>query len=268
MEKFKNILDSKYYDKPSVFKPENLLREGRRQKGISKGVVPSICILDPDGDIVRYLKKHEKVSANGFWACYHTELFNFTFEGVEYGIIGNAVGGSFAVLLAEQLFVSGCKLLLSITSAGVISDSMDLPRFLIIEKALRDEGTSYHYLPPAPYAYINSSVLHSLRNAINAIDNKEIGFGTSWTTDAPYRETGEIIEEMKKSGVDCVEMESAALYAFAQAKEAKIVCIAHLTNTMAQNEGDFEKGEEFGSIDSIKVIHFIAGKLDVKSKKD
>ena len=262
MEKFKNILDSKYYDKPSVFKPENLLREGRRQKGISKGVVPSICILDPDGDIVRYLKKREKVSANGFWACYHTELFNFTFEGVEYVIIGNAVGGSFAVLLAEQLFVSGCKLLINITSAGVISDSMDLPRFLIIEKALRDEGTSYHYLPPAPYAYINASVLDSLRNATKPIDNKEIGFGTSWTTDAPYRETAETIDYMKESGNDCVEMESAALYAFAQVKKVKILCIAHLTNTMAQNEGDFEKGEEFGSIDSIKAIHFIAGKLE------
>lgn len=257
MKKFENILDLKYYDKPSVFKPENLLREGRRQKGISKGVIPSICILDPDGDIVRYLKKHEKVKANDFWACYHTELFNFTFEGVEYGIIGNAVGASFAVLLAEQLFVSGCQLLISITSAGVVAESTNLPRFLIIEKALRDEGTSYHYIPPAPFSYINAAILESLKDGIDAIDSREIAFGTSWTTDAPYRETAEIIEEMKESGVDCVEMESAALYAFAQAKEAKIVCIAHLTNTMAQNEGDFEKGEEFGGIDSIKVIHFI-----------
>lgn len=261
MEKFKNILDLKYYDHPSVFRPENLLREGRRQKDKPKGAIPAVCILDPDGDMVRYFKKREHLKLNKFWACYHTELYSFNFGGVEYGIIGNAVGASFAVLLAEQLFVSGCKLLISIASAGVISDSMDLPRFLIIEKALRDEGTSYHYLPPAPYAYINATVLHSLRDAIKPIDNKEIGFGTSWTTDAPYRETAETINKMKESRVDCVEMESAALYAFAQTSEANVVCIAHLTNTMAQKEGDFEKGEEFGSIDSIKVIHFIAGKL-------
>lgn len=264
MEKFKNILDLKYYDKSSVFRPENLLREGRRQKDKPKGNVPTICILDPDGDIVRYLKKDEKLRRCEFWACYHTELYNFNFEGVEYGIIGNAVGASFAVLLAEQLFVSGCKLLISITSAGVITESANLPRFLIIEKALRDEGTSYHYLPPAPYVYINASIFESLKDAIDAIGSKEIAFGTSWTTDAPYRETAETIDNMKESGIDCVEMESAALYAFAQAKEAKIVCIAHLTNTMAQKEGDFEKGEEFGSIDSLTVIHFIAVKLQAE----
>lgn len=58
------MLDLKYYSKPSVFKPENLLREGRRQKGLPEGKVPKICILDPDGDIVRYLKKKDAVSLN------------------------------------------------------------------------------------------------------------------------------------------------------------------------------------------------------------
>lgn len=261
MGKFRNLLDLKYYNEPSIFKPENLLREGRRQKGIPKGEVPKICILDPDGDIVRYLKKQENASLNRCWACYHTELYNFEFEGTVFGIIGCAVGASFAVLLAEQLFVSGCELLISITSAGVITDKQNLPRFLIIEKALRDEGTSYHYLPPAPYVHLNNGTLQSLKDATKVVDKKEIGFGASWTTDAPYRETAEIINQMKQSGVDCVEMESAALYAFAQAKEAKIVCIAHLTNSMAQMEGDFEKGEEFGSTDSLKVIHLISNSL-------
>lgn len=67
---------------------------------------------------------------------------------------------------------------------------------------------------------------------------------------------------MKLLGIDCVEMESSALYAFSQAKQLVVVCIAHLTNSMAQLEGDFEKGEEFGSIDSLKVIRFIAESID------
>jgi purine-nucleoside phosphorylase len=259
MKKFENIFDLKHYQEASVFRPENLLREGRRQKDLPQGSVPEICLLDPDGDIVQYLKKHNKAEPNKCWACYHTRLYDFAYEGIRFGIIGNAVGAPFAVLLAEQLFVSGCALLISITSAGQITDSPDLPRFMVIEKALRDEGTSYHYLPPdTPYSYLDERILVALRESIFPAKRKEIGFGTSWTTDAPYRETTPAIDQMKRAGIDCVEMESSALYAFAQTKKAKVVCIAHLTNNMAQAEGDFEKGEEFGGPDSLRVIKFIA----------
>ena len=103
-----------------MFVPENLLREARRQKNILEGKIPSICILDPDGDILSYLKTNGKASINPFWACYHTTLYNFEFEGIEFGIVGCAVGASFAVLIAEELFVSGCQLLISITSSGQI----------------------------------------------------------------------------------------------------------------------------------------------------
>jgi purine-nucleoside phosphorylase len=164
-------------------------------------------------------------------------------------------------LLAEQLFVSGCELLISLTSAGQIAEKDNIPRFLIIEKALRDEGTSYHYLPPSQFANLNENILNSLKENLSGTNTGELGFGTSWTTDAPYRETTETIEYMKNAGVDCVEMETAALYAFSQAKEKNVVCIAHLTNSMAQAEGDFEKGEEFGSIDSLNIVKKVSDSI-------
>lgn len=114
------ILNHKFYDKPSVFQPENLLREARRQKGIAELNIPEICILDPDGDIEDYVIQKSNAKLNKAWACYHTKLFEFNYGNIKLGIIGKAVGASFAVLLAEQLFVSGCKLLLSMTSAGYI----------------------------------------------------------------------------------------------------------------------------------------------------
>lgn len=66
---------------------------------------------------------------------------------------------------------------------------------------------------------------------------------------------------MEKEGVTCVEMEASALYAFAEAKRKNVICFAHLTNTMAQNEGDFEKGEHFGSIDTLNLLSFTIKKL-------
>ena len=78
--------------------------------------------------------------------------------------------------------------------------------------------------------------------------------GMAWTTDAPYRETEEAIAAARAHGALAVEMEAAALYAFAQARGRDVLCFAHVTNQMAVAEGDFEKGEADGARDSLDVI--------------
>jgi purine-nucleoside phosphorylase len=85
--------------------------------------------------------------------------------------------------------------------------------------------------------------------------------GRSWTTDAPYRETATAIHDAQKSGADCVEMEASALYAFGKVKSKPVVCFAHLTNSMAQQNGDFEKGAENGSITSLELVYQTAKRL-------
>ena len=247
------ILNHKFHDKPSVFQPENLLREARRQKGITELVIPGICILDPDGDIEEYVIKKHKAQLNKAWACYHTMLFEFTYQGVKVGIIGKAVGASFAVLLAEQLFASGCKLLLSMTSAGQLVQTIAPPYFILIEKAVRDEGTSYHYLPPTEFSFIRSEVKEKLNGVFDELDLK-IFSGSTWTTDAPYRETEEVVNYYKSKTIHAVEMEASALYAFAQARNKPVICFAHVTNQMASITGDFEKGEHNGSVDALEVL--------------
>ena len=247
------ILNSKYYDAPSVFTPENLLREARRQKGLAVGKVPAICVLDPDGDLVDYLHATNLASPHPSWACYHTKLDTFLNEGIEFGVIGRVVGASFAVLVAEELFASGCELLISITSAGQIISLQNPPYVVMIEKALRDEGTSYHYLPPSAFSYLQQE----LRKAITfAWDNTYVPLhiGASWTTDAPFRETEEMIAVCRNKGILAVEMEAAALYALAEAKQYKIICFAHVTNQMGQTEGDFEKGQSQGSITALHIL--------------
>jgi uridine phosphorylase len=78
--------------------------------------------------------------------------------------------------------------------------------------------------------------------------------GASWTTDAPFRETEEAISWCREKGVLTVEMEAAALYALASAKNMKIICFAHVTNQLGQNEGDFEKGLHQGSLTGLQLI--------------
>lgn len=247
------LIQHKHYDVPSLFTPESLLREARRQKKLSEGYVPPICVLDPDGDLVDYLSATSRNQRHPTWACYHTALDTFEHAEVEYGIIGRVVGASFAVLVAEELFASGCKLLISITSAGQIISMGQPPYVVLIEKALRDEGTSYHYLPPSPYSYLHPSLREVVRNNWKHTV-VPLHLGASWTTDAPFRETAGAIEAARQMGILAVEMEAAALYALAQAKQFDIICFAHVTNSMGQTEGDFEKGEASGSTTALDVI--------------
>src|SRR5690348_6004279 len=151
-------LTEKRYDAPSVFRPENLLREARRQRDLPDEAVPAVCALDPDGDIVRVLRASGRSRRAGGWACYHTEMDVTEHGGVTIGIVGLAVGAPFAVLVAEQLFVSGCRLLVSVTSAGQIVPVGPTPYFVLIDRALRDEGTSHHYLPPSLFSEADAAL--------------------------------------------------------------------------------------------------------------
>lgn len=254
------ILANKHYTMRSVFTPESLLREARRQKNLRSDPVPAICILDPDGDLVDYLAAAGHARAHASWACYHTRLTTFVHAEIEYGIIGRVVGASFAVLVAEELFASGCELLISITSAGQITPVGQPPYFVLIDRALRDEGTSYHYLPPSPFCALRPELAELLRDSWD-VGSVQIHQGASWTTDAPFRETGEMIAACRANGILAVEMEAAALYALAQAKQYAIVCFAHVTNQMAQQGDDFEKGPDQGSQAALQVIAHTARHL-------
>ena len=181
---------------------------------------------------------------------------SFDLSGHEVGIVGRAVGAPFAVLVAEELFASGCRLLVSLTSAGQVKPAGQPPYFVLIDRALRDEGTSYHYMPPTEFSEADP---HLVEAAAKAFHGLRTVVGPSWTTDAPFRETAEAIEAARAKNILAVEMEAAALYAFASARGVRVLCLAHVTNTMGQVGGDFEKGEADGTRDALEVLSRVVG---------
>lgn len=246
------ILARADFDEPSLFVPENLLREARRQRDLPAGRVPAVCLLDPDGDVVRHLVREGRAERSASWACYHTELWETERDDLRLGIVGCAVGAPFAVLVAEQLFASGCELLVSITSAGQIAPDLQLPCFILIDRALRGEGTSANYVPPAAFIDADPDIIARASRGLArvALPTRR---GATWTTDAPFRETRTALAAAAAAGVLAVEMEAAALYAFGRARNRPVVCFAHVTNQMAQIAGDFEKGPLDGAEASLAV---------------
>jgi uridine phosphorylase len=241
------------YDEPSVFLPENMLREARRQRGLPGGKVPDVCLLDPDGDIVRHLIREARAQRSASWACYHTELWETDYDNVRIGIVGGAVGASFAVLVAEELFASGCQFVVSMTSAGQIAPDLELPCVILIDRALRGEGTSHAYVPPALAIDADPDLIVAVDACLDGVAGRTLR-GTTWTTDAPFRETRTALATAKAAGALAVEMEAAALYALSAARDRPVVCFAHVTNTMAVAEGDFEKGPADGAEQALAVV--------------
>src|SRR5215813_3236485 len=155
---------------------------GRYRKSL-ENYASDPCQQEPGGDILRSLKASGRAQPFEGWPCYHTELNTFCLAGQTVGIVGCVVGAPFAVLVAEELFASGCRLLLSLTSAGQIVAAGDPPYFVIVERALRDEGTSYHYATASEFADADPKLVAMARNALE--ENGLRAFvGASWTTDA------------------------------------------------------------------------------------
>jgi uridine phosphorylase len=121
-------------------------------------------------------------------------------------------GGSPMVMeLAEELAVMGAKKMILMTWGGTLQGDVKPGDIVVCNRAIRDEGASHHYLPPGKYVDANSTLVNELVNAIHARGGQCV-VGTTWTTDAPYRETREEVIQYQAEGVKTVEMESAGLF--------------------------------------------------------
>jgi len=137
-------------------------------------------------------------------------------------------------------------------SSGQITENGRTPYFILIDRALRDEGTSYHYVSASEWSEAPADLVSKLARAFHG--GPRVLHGSTWTTDAPFRETEAAIAAARARGILAVEMEAAALYAFARARGRALVCFAQVTNQMGRVDGDFEKGEANGTADALEVL--------------
>lgn len=138
-------------DEPTEFTPDALVNAVRRERGLADEQVPPICVLDFDGDLTDSLLAEGRVVQQHSWPCFHTAMFSLDIDGIKCGIIPRTIGGPYTVLVAEQLTAAGVKLILGLTSAGRVFPTLPIPSLVLATSAVRDEGTSFHYLPPSKY---------------------------------------------------------------------------------------------------------------------
>jgi uridine phosphorylase len=242
-------------DEPSAFTAKNLIETVRRARRIPDGVVPALCVLEFDGDLTDWLVGQGLAKPFQSWPCFHTTMFEVEVEGVRCGIIPRTIGGPYAVLVAEQLAAAGAELIIGLTSAGRVSPDLPLPCLVVVTGAIRDEGTSFPYLPAGRYvACPVPSVVPLLERGLEASDRKVV-CGSVWTTDAPYRETTMQLEKWSGEGVLAVEMQAASLFAFGIARGVSVASVAMVSNAVDHDGQQFDTGTQR---DGLRIIEACA----------
>src|SRR5579863_1579909 len=239
---------------PSAFTAQSLIDDVRRTRQLPSGVVPPVCILDFDGDLTDRLVREGIAKEFSSWACFHTTMFAMELGGVTCGIIARTIGGPYAVLIAEQLQAAGARLIIGLTSAGRVYQDLPLPCLVVVTSAIRDEGTSYHYLPPDKEIACPTPVISHFELELSAI-GWTVRCGKVWTTDAPYRETRVQLQDWAADGVLAVEMQAASLFAFGVARQAAVATVAMVSNAIDHPGEQFDTGSHE---DGLRILEALA----------
>ncbi|MDX2268659.1 MAG: nucleoside phosphorylase [Bryobacter sp.] len=228
-------------DQQSEFTADALMADVRRLRQLPAEALPEICFLEFDGDFTDWLVETGQAHRVEDWACFHTNMFALDLAGQRCGIIARTIGAPYAVLIAEQLHAAGVRVIFGITSAGRIAPDLALPGLVVANGAVRDEGTSFHYLPPAETVAAPAALAEAMAESL-ADFPRALRSGLVWTTDAPYRETAQQIQHWAARGVLAVEMQAAGLFAFAQAKQAQVGLLALVSNATDHDGEQFNTG--------------------------
>lgn len=158
------------------------------------------------------------------WIYGARPLYTGKVVGTPVGVIWAAPGAPLATVVMEDLVACGVKEFVGVGSAGAIQPFIDVGDCIVPSSAVRDEGTSYHYLPPAEEALPDQRVARVIAESC-----RELGVtphvGPVWTTDAPYRETASKIAFFQRRGVLGVDMETSALFSLGRYRRVKVGCI-------------------------------------------
>ncbi len=195
---------------PATFTPAELIRAN--PAAAVREVPPSVIVCFQRHALRFLVDRHRGKKISGFLS----EFYRLRRTDSPIGVVGSlGIGAPAAVFILEWLAALGVRNFLAIGFAGGLLERMNAGHLVVCERAVRDEGTSHHYLRDARYALPDEE----LKNAIaRRLEDKGFPFetGGSWTTDAPFRETMAEVEHYASEGVLTVEMEAAAMFAVAE----------------------------------------------------
>ncbi len=179
--------------------------------------VPEYCVICFFREVIEKIvnEKHAKIVATNQWADRPYHLYEIEHQGKRLAFIHPGVGGPMAAGILEDEIAYGCRKFIVCGGCGVLEKGIAVGHLIVVSRAIRDEGASYHYLPPSREVIANPLGVAALETALK---QKGLPYliGKTWTTDAPYRETASKVALRKNEGCLTVEMEAASFMAVAE----------------------------------------------------
>lgn len=198
--------------------------------------LPRKCVFAFLGD---YIDSYAKISNARQVSCFVSAtklypIYVINYKDEEIALCQAPVGAAAAVQIFDWLIGYGVREIISAGSCGTL---VPFPEgtFLVPAKALRDEGTSYHYAPPSRFIEISESARAAIKDAIaeHALHYKEV---ITWSTDGFFRETKAKVEYRMSEGCQVVEMECSALAACAAFRQVVWGMILYTADSLADTE--------------------------------
>lgn len=220
-------------------------------------VFPKLCFMTFFSEIFEdYAKKYGGGEIGG----YKSEMRDFpvlkiNYKGKEMCMMQSPVGSAGAVSFADYLYSNGVETIINCGGCGVL-DNIPKGDVIIPVKALRGEGGSYQYLPPARFVDLSDSVIQKLEETMDKLKTPYIKCST-WTTDGLFRETKEMVEYRRSEGCKTVEMECASFAAVAEFKNKKYAQILY-SGDVVTGEGDYDDREWYNDMSAREKLAHIA----------
>jgi len=223
---------------------EHMVEFRRTQGGLRNLQAPDgvvLCLYK--GVMKRFAWKYPSRRVRGFLG----DLYLLKRTGGRVGVVGNfGIGAPGLTSLAEEMMAWGTKRLIILSLAGGLQSDLAPGSILVCDRAIRDEGTSYHYLPAAKDVKASSTLVLAISQTLTQRGLAH-SIGATWSTDAPYRETREEAEFFQGEGVKAVDMESAGLFAVGQVRD--------LETASAFVIGDSLASPKWSAPPSMRVLH-------------
>lgn len=204
--------------------------------------VTPYCVISFFGEVVDQLRDefNARTVFQQKWEYGYFTLFELVHEGRRLAFYHSGVGAPLAAGLLEEAIALGCRKFVVIGGAGNIGTRHAVGHLMIPTSAIRDEGTSYKYVPPSREISPNPEAVAAIESVISQCGLDFVRTKT-WTTDAPYRETRDMIDRRAAEGCLTVEMEAAALFAVAKFRNVPLAQILYAGDDLTGSEWDMRQ---------------------------
>lgn len=215
------------YLKTALFSPSEYLQYLVKHRPFDLNQVPESTIILFHTSLYKKIKRESTTQKVG------NILEVLTYADHKLGIARvPGIGAPAATVVLEELVALGVRQFVVVGTAGGLQKYQKIGDLVVSQQAIRDEGTSYHYVAPHKYAMATPGLTQKLYQVLLR-SGQTVESGTSWTVDTPYRETVDEIRQYQTEGVLTVEMEAAALFAVAKYRNVAITACFAISDSLA-----------------------------------